>query len=145
MIDVVCYLVPPATGAKGLVFPTEVDEHSRSGVGAFYLLGTRPRPLRPQYIFHAVHGEAVVTTRLARYRDTKSYYQVTSPTVGRFLFYAQPLSRRLTYIGTDSNFRDMFVVRRLRSWHPNELDAACRHHQFYFVGYSPGIGTDGPG
>jgi len=76
----VCYLVPTSGG--GLVFPTELPEYEYS-LGAFYLFGTPRNKLLDNFTFHAVHNDKVLSTDLQRYRDSKSFYEVSVADVGR--------------------------------------------------------------
>jgi len=46
-------------------------------------------------------------------------------------------SNRPPYIGGDGRVGGLMALRRLRAWHPGELERACRESHFYLVGFSP--------
>lgn len=139
MSPIVHYLIKHPTEARSLIYPTEIDNDQYVGFGGFFLLGKPGSALGDSFKFHAILGQQTLETQLIRFRNSKSLFLADVENVGSFLFYAQPIGNRPTYIGTDAQSQNLVALRRLRSWHPNELDQACRKHGFYFVGYSPRV------
>jgi hypothetical protein len=137
MSDLVHYMLRDPVEGNGLIYPTELADDEYVGVGGFFLLGTSGAQPADFYRFLAVRGEQTLVVGLARYRDSRSFFQAAVPGVGSFLFLAQPIPRRPSYAGTTSRSVGLQAIRRLRSWRPQELDMACTNHDFYFTGYSP--------
>lgn len=137
MSDLVHYMLRDPVEGNGLIYPTELADDEYVGVGGFFLLGASGAQPADAYRFLAVRGEQTLVVALARYRDSRSFFQATVSGVGSFLFLAQPIPRRPSYAGTASRSIGLQAIRRLRSWRPKELDVACTSHGFYFTGYSP--------
>jgi len=131
------YLVRPAFGEFGLVYPTELNVENYQAFGGFFLMGSEEDSPVEEYIFHAIYGEKFVKTTAMRYLNSKSFFRIEVKNIGVFIFFAQPMSKKLPYIGSNDNLRGLFAIRRFRSWKPYALDQACREHAFYFIGTSP--------
>ena len=137
MSDLVHYLIRHPTEKGGLIYPTELDDPAYVGFGSFYMLGRVGSRIGEAYTFHAVFGEELVATNLLPFRNSRSFFRAEVQGVGTFLFYAQPIAKKPTYVGVAAQASTLVALRRLRSWQPFELDRACRENDFYFVGYSP--------
>jgi hypothetical protein len=79
-------------------------------------------------------GDNVITTKLIQLKNSKNYYTVNVEDIGNFKFYAQPISKKMPYIGEISDFSNQLILRRLRFWEHTKLDDACRAHNFFFIG-----------
>jgi len=138
MSDLIHYLIRHPT-LDGLIYPAELEDEEYFGFGSFYLLGKTGAFIGEAYRFYAIRGEETVQTTLLPYRNSRSFFRAEVTDVGSFLFYAQPIARKPSYIGKAARASNLVAVRRLRSWQPDELDRACQEHNFYFVGYSPRV------
>lgn len=137
MNGLVYYLVRGSVEKGGLVFPSELGENEQGeSLGGFYLSEAGSKSL-DTYLFYAVHGDRLVNIRLNRFQRSKSFYRAEVKHIGSFIFYAQRLKKRLDYVGSSKEHENFAVRQRLRPWRPHDLDAACKIHGFYFVGYSP--------
>ena len=129
MSDLVHYLVKHPTEAGGVIYPTEIENDQYVGFGGFFLLGKPGSTIGDLYRFHAILGQQTFETQLTRFRNSKSFFRAEIPRIGSFLFYAQSIGKRPSYIGADTQVQDLVALRRLRSWQPNGLDQACRKHK----------------
>lgn len=136
-MNAVCYLVKSGHLESGLIFPTEMTELDTATTGSFYLLARSSSATEDAYAFFAVRGERILRVVLERMDKARSFFRAQVPDVGAFMFYAQPMPRKIPYRGDAPQFQDHVAIRRLRSWRPNDLENACAKYEFYFVGYSP--------
>jgi len=141
MTELVHYLIRHPTNGTGLIYPSDVDDATYVGFGAFYFLGLPGSRVAESYRFYAIQGEETIQIPLRPFRRSRSFFRAEVPAVGAFVFYAQPIARKPAYIGSSDSASNLSALRRLRSWQPHDLDRACREHQFYFVGYSPRLGV----
>ena len=141
MHEQVCYLVRPHNG-EGLTFATEADAEPCAASGAFFLLGRNRERLLREYEFHAIHSDRIVATRMIRHEASRAFYRVDVDAIGTFWFHATSIRRKPKYVGREVGFQGLSAVRRVCPLRPLDLDVACRHHKFYFVGYSPRIGGE---
>lgn len=121
----------------GLVYPTELDVEGYQTIGNFFLMGREEDSPSEEYIFYGIHGEEIVETTAIRYRDSKSFFRIEVENIGNFIFFSQPMPKKIPYIGSNENLRGLFAISRFRSWQPYVLDQVCRKHAFYFIGTSP--------
>ncbi len=139
MHNQVCYLVSAPRDGGGLAFAAEANEGAYTTSGSFFRLGMIRDRLLDEYQFHAIHGDRIVVTHMIRYRDSRAFYRVQVDGVGPFMFCARSIRRKPMYVGGVQGFNGLSAVRQVCPLRPHDLDAACRDHGFYFVGYSPMI------
>ena len=130
------YLIREPNGEPGFIYPQETEINNYYGFGGFYLLGREGELPLDEYSFKAVHGHEIIETRAIRYRDTKRFYQVEVTGVGKFIFLAQPIPKKIPYLGTMQSISGLLALSRMRSWKPDALNRACIQNDFYFVGNS---------
>lgn len=135
------YLIQHPSERDGLIYPTDLNDNDNEyySVGSFYLMGSPGFKIRQYYIFHAVHGEETIGVDLFRVRHSRNFYQTTFKDFGTLLFYAQPVMIKQSYIGKQSQMRNLVAIRRLIPLDAKRLDHICEKHSFYFIGYSPRI------
>lgn len=131
------YLVRSTTNTEGLVYPAELDRPGYYGFGGLFLMGSEEDAPGEEYAFAAIWGEDLIVTAAVRFRETKNFFQVEVKKIGSFIFYAQAMPKKYPYVGNVPELQGLVALRRMRSWKPAALDAACREHNFYFVGASP--------
>jgi|GEM_PF-5072119 len=99
MSNLVHYLIRHPTQKDGFIYPTELEDDTYVGCGAFFLLGTVGAGMRKAYKFHAVHDERLLETILHPFQNSNIFFQVEIENIGAFLFYAQPITKKLPYVG----------------------------------------------
>lgn len=134
MINKIVYLIKSDIAEKGLIHPSELKTDGYFGFGNFYIIGHEKEGLNDYYEFDAILGNQVITTQIERHKNSKSYYIVQVENIGTFKFYAQPIAKKLPYVGGISSFESQITLRRLRAWDHDKLDDACRKYNFYFIG-----------
>ena len=135
------YLIRDPARRVGLVYPSEMPDPTYVGFRSFYLMGAPQDRPAEAYTFHAVRGESVVSVPLRQLSGSRGFFRAVVADIGSFIFHAQGMPTRPPYSGKAAALTGLVALRRLRSWRPNDLDAACRTHEFYFAGYSPRLGA----
>jgi len=146
MSDLVHYLIKNPSAVGGLIYPNEnsnIVGEGYVGFGGFYLLGTAGASISGSYRFIAIRNKHLIETKMNVYQDSRNYFMVDLTEVGRFLFFAQPIPKGSNYVGRHPAVRNLVALKRLRSWRPNDLELACKRHNFYFIGYTPRINLEG--
>jgi len=134
------YLIQHPSERDGLIYPTDLNDNGYYSLGSFYIMGSPGFKIRQYYSFHAVHEEETIEVDLFRFRHSRNFYQATFKDFGTFLFYAQPVKKKQSYVGRQNQMRDLVPMRRLIPLDARRLDHICEKHSFYFTGYSPRIG-----
>ena len=140
MSDRVHYLIRHPREKGSLIYPTELNGEMYVGFGSFYLLGLPGSRIDESYDLYAVLGEETIQTNLVRFGKSRNFFRAEVGGVGAFLFYAQRMAKQLSYVGSEIQVRGLIARWKLLSWKHDELDRACRKHDFYFIGYSPRLG-----
>ena len=122
-----------------LAFPSDLESEIHQYVpGSFYIIGDHQYDLLKEYSLPAIRREQVLLIKIRAIPNNPSFYETSVSGIGKFVFYAERVGK-LTYRGNDEALQQKIILRRLRIWHPRDLDSIVREYDFYFVGHSPRI------
>jgi hypothetical protein len=138
MINAVHYLIRSPHDKRGFIYPSDLEAKTYYATGGLFLLSAKVRA-QPEWKYNiwAVLGSNLIQLSLERSSHGGNFFSCSVETIGKFIFYARSLPYEYVYSGAESKMKELYVIKRLQSWRPEQLNRVCRERGFYFVGYSP--------
>lgn len=139
MSELVHFLIRDPNQPKTVVYASDLRTKHYGGFGGFFLMGEDVGNVRDSYVFPAIQAGRVLAIQLQLVDKTKRVLRAAVPNVGVFTFRSYPFRHPPAYGGKSTLIAGKFALQQLKPTQPDELDAAVRARDFYFVGYSPQI------